>query len=541
MNVPRYPVASTRGVVSTPHYLATATGLRVMQEGGNAIDAAIAANAVLGVVEPAMCGIGGDLFMLIHTPATGLAALNGSGRSPYGVDLEWFQSKGITAMPTSGPYTVSVPGVVDGWLTAHQRFGSKPFADLLSHAISYAAEGHPLRRHTWETIGHTRKLMAEHPVSAEVYLRNGEAPPMGATIRNPALAESLRMVAADGRRAVYEGGELGHAIVKTCNDLGWPLSHRDLEEQHAEWVTPISSHYRGHTVYEMPPPNQGMATLITLNILDGLDLKALGRDHPDTVHLQVEAKRAAFVLRNSLCVDPTFYDVPLDILLSSGQADELRSKIDRGNATAPAVAAAALANAGPQRNDGDTIYMTTADGQGNYVSLIQSNYSAWGSGVMAGNRGFFLQNRGAGFVLDPGHANRYEPHRRPFHTLIPAMAYKDNRPWLLFGTRGADAQPQTQVQIVCNMVDFGLNVQEALDAPRWRLSGTYHRPLPDNLLLESRFPSETLAGLQAKGHPAAWSAAADDGMGHAAAIEIGADGVLYAAYDLRSDGVALGW
>lgn len=538
MNVPRYPVAGSRGVVATPHYLASEAGLRVLQDGGNAIDAAIAANAVLGVVEPGMCGIGGDLFMLIHSAASGkLMALNASGRSPYGVNLDWFRQRGIDRMPLTGPFTVSVPGVVDGWVTANQKLGTRPLSQLLAPAIQYADEGFPVRRHLQEGIEHSKQLLASHPVSAGVFLPDGEVPAMGRMVRNPALAASLREVAAGGRQAVYEGGPLGKAILATVERHGWPLAQRDLADQRSEWVEPIATEYRGRTIYELPPPNQGMAVLMALKVLEGFDLRRLGAGNPEATHLQIEAKKAAFQVRNRHCADPAFYQAPMNEFLSEGYAAKLRSGIKPGHA----VVAAAAGATGASKNDGDTIYLCTADGQGNCVSLIQSNYAAWGSGVMAGDAGFFLHSRGAGFVLDPEHPNHYEPHRRPFHTLIPAMAYKDGRPWLIFGTRGADAQPQTQVQLVCNIVDFDMNVQEALDAPRWRTVGTYHHPTPDHLLLESRFAHDALPRLKALGHEAHWSTPADDGMGHAAVIEAGADGVLLAGYDPRSDGAALGW
>ena len=544
MTIPRYPVAAVNGIVATPHALASMAGVRVLQEGGNAVDAAIAANAVLGVVEPAMCGLGGDLFMLIHTPATGgVAALNGSGRSPYAVNLDWFRERGITQIPHAGPTSISVPGVVDGWVTANQRFGARPLAELLAPAIAYAEEGFPVRRHLLESITHGYDLLNTIPVAARNYLPGGLPPGVGYIIRNPELAASLRLVASEGRGAVYDGGALGGVILRTCDELGWPLSQRDFADHRSEWVDPITTSYRGHTIYQLPPPNQGLATLITLNILEGYDLSSLGAGNAEAMHLQIEAQKAAFVLRNRLCADPAFFQAPIAQVLSKEYGVGLREGIDPARATVPKAAAAAIAAAGRlQAESGDTIYMCTADRQGNYVSLIQSNYGGWGSGIMPGETGFFLHNRGAGFTLDPDHPNRYEPHRRPFHTLIPAMAFKEGRPWLLFGTRGADAQPQTQVQILCNLVDFGMNLQEALDAPRWRMTGTYLRPQPDTLLLEHRYAEETLGRLQAMGHEVAWSTAADDGMGHASAIMIDqAQEVLLGAADPRSDGAAAGW
>lgn len=539
MIIPRFPVAATNGMVASPHYLATLVGVRTLQEGGNAVDAAIAANAVLQVVEPQMCGLGGDLFMLVYSKKEGVfTALNASGRTPYAVDLRWFQEQGLTRMPLQGPTSISVPGVVDGWVTANQRFGTRPLAQLLAPAIEYAEKGFPVRRHTLKFITRHRDLLASFPVAARNYLPGGQAPHLGQLIRCPEMGASLRLVASEGRKAMYDGGPLGRAVVQTCQELGWPLTQRDLEEHRSEWVEPISTTYRGITIYELPPPNQGLATLVALNILEGYDLGPWGFGNPETLHRQVEALKAAFLLRNRLCADPAFFDIPLAQVLSKAYAARLREGISLEQASPVGAATAAPVSA----DGGDTVFLCIADREENYVSLIQSNYAPWGSGIMAGETGFFLHNRGSAFALDPEHPNRYEPHRRPFHTLIPAMAFRAGQPWLLFGTRGADGQPQTQVQFLCNLVDFGMNLQEALDAPRWRLMGTYLRPQPNPLHLERRFPEGAIERLQAMGHEAEWTAPADDEMGHASAILIDRElGVLLGAADPRSDGAALGW
>lgn len=539
MPLPRYPVAAVNGVIATPHHLASQAGLRVLQEGGNAVDAAIAANAVLHLTEPHMCGLGGDLFMLIYNAADAkLYALNGSGRSPYAVDLGWFHDRGITEMPARGYTSISVPGVIDGWVAANQRFGTRPLAELLAPAIEYAEQGYPIRRHALKGITRSQDLLSAIPVAARNYLPDGRPPALGQVVRNPEIGASLRLVAEKGRKALYDGGPLGEAVVKTCNDLGWPLSQRDLAAHRSEWVEPCSTTYRGLTVYEYPPPNQGIAPLLALNILEGFELSSLGFGNPEAMHLQVEAMKAAFLLRNRLCVDPEHFTEPVAEVLSKEYAARLRQGIDPKKAGAAPTAAASPDDGA----SGDTIFLCVADRQGNGVSLIQSNYAAWGSGIMAGEAGFFLQNRGSGFYLDPSHPNCYGPHRRPFHTLIPAMAFRDGRPWLLFGTRGADGQPQTQTQFLCNLLEFGMNLQEALDAPRWRLMGTYLRPQPNPLRMEHRFPEASLAGLRALGHDVAWTEDADDEMGHASAIMMNREqGVLYAAADPRSDGAALGW
>lgn len=539
MPLPRYPVAATHGAIATPHYLATEAGLHMLRLGGTAVDAAIAANAVLHLTEPHMCGLGGDLFMFVFSAADGrLHALNGSGRSPYAVDLRWFQDRGITQMPLRGYTSVSVPGIIDGWLTAHARFGRLPLKELLAPAIEYAEGGFPLRRHALKFMTRGQQELGAIPVAARNYLPGGKLPALGQIIRNPEIGASLRMVVEEGRKAMYEGGALGQAVVKTCNDLGWPLSARDLADHHSEWVEPISGTYRGLTIYEFPPPNQGLATLLALNILEEFDLPSLRCGSFETAHRQVEAIKAAFLVRNRVCVDPAIVTPPLGEVLSKEYAARLREGIDSHRASLHSVGDAAQSS----DTGGDTIFLCAADREGNYVSLIQSNYASWGSGIMAGDMGFFLHNRGSGFHLDPSHPNRFGPHQLPFHTLIPAMAYKDGKPWLLFGTRGADAQPQTQTQFLCNLVDFGMNLQEALDAPRWRLMGTYLRPQPNPLLMEHRFSDDCYSKLAAAGHDVKWSEDADDDMGHAQAIMIDRDhGVLYAAADPRSDGSAAGW
>ena len=539
MPLPRYPIAATNGVIATPHHLATQTGLHVLRQGGTAVDAAIAANAVLQLTEPHMCGLGGDLFMLIFSAADGkLHALNGSGRSPYAVALQWFRDRGIPRMPLRGPTSVSVPGVVDGWLTAHARFGRIPLRELLTPAIEYAAEGFPVRRHALKFISGGQLSLAAVPVAAKNYLPGGKPPALGQIIRNPEIGASLRLVVEEGRRAMYDGGPLGQEVVKTCSDLGWPLSMQDLADHRSAWIEPISSAYRGVTIYELPPPNQGLATLLALNILDGFDLGSMASGSFEAVHRQVEAMKAAFLVRNRVCVDPDVVKAPLAEVLSKEYAGRLRAGIDPQRA-APQASGHAEDTAD---TGGDTIFLCVADAEGNYVSLIQSNYTAWGSGIMAGDAGFFLHNRGSAFYLDPSHPNRFGPHQRPFHTLIPAMAFRDGRPWLLFGTRGADAQPQTQTQVLCNLLDFGMNLQDALDSPRWRLMGTYLAPHPNPLLMERRFSDRCFEQLAAAGHEVVWSEDADDDMGHAQAIMIDREqGVLYAAADPRSDGAAAGW
>ena len=540
MSMPRYPVAARNGLVVSPNYHATMAGVRVLQEGGNAVDAALATNAVLGVVEPQMCGLGGDLFMLIYAPADGkLHALNAAGRTPYAVNREWFAGRGLTQNPFRGPFSVSVPGVVDGWVAANQRFGSRPLSTLLQPAIAYASEGWALRRHTQKHIRQSEANLRQYPAAAKNYLPGGALPQPGQVLRNPELAKALQAVAAQGRDAVYGGGPVGEAILATLNEGGWPMSQRDLDDTHCDWVEPISTDYRGHTVYEFPPSNQGLAPLIMLNILEGYDLAASGFGTAETIHLQVEAKRRAFLLRDLHCADPAFYQAPVAELLSKEFAATLRASIDPTKVTDAGAVQPPMAGGSTA---GDTIYLNVVDKAGMCVSLIQSNYSDWGSGVMVSDMGFFLHNRGCAFQLDPAHPNTYEPHRRPFHTLIPAMAFKDGKPWLIFGTRGADGQAQTQVQLLCNIVDFGMNPQEAQDAPRWRGNSTYQAPSPDPLLMEGRFPDSVMAALTARGHAVEVGEDYADEMGHASVIQIDqTEGVFLGAYDPRSDGAAIGW
>lgn len=539
MSMPRYPVAARNGLVVSPNYHATITGVQVLQQGGNALDAAIAANAVLGVVEPQMCGLGGDLFLMVALPNGELHALNAAGRTPYAVDRGWFAERGFTVNPFRGPFAVSVPGVVDGWVEANRRFGSRPLRDLLAPAIAYAAEGWAVRRHTLKHIWQAQDNLRQYPTAAKNYLPGGALPRLGQVLRNPELAGALQAVADQGRDAVYGGGPVGAALLATLNAAGWPMSQRDLADTRCDWVQPISTRYRGCSVYQLPPPNQGIAPLIMLNILEGYDLAALGPGTAETIHLQVEAKRRAFAVRDQHCADPAFYRAPLEELLSPEFAARLRAGIDPRRVTDPGPVQPPMA-AG--NTAGDTIYLAAVDRTGMCVSLIQSNYSDWGSGVMVNEMGFFLHNRGCAFQLDPAHPNAYAPHRRPFHTLIPAMAFKDGRPWLVFGTRGADGQPQTQVQLLCNLVDFGMNPQQAQDAPRWRGNATYQRPAPDPLLMEGRFPQPVRQALAAMGHQVETTEDFADEMGHASVIELDQEqGVYLGAYDPRSDGAAIGW
>lgn len=529
-----YPTYASGGMVASPHWLASEAGLDVLKAGGGAVDAAIAANAVLNVVYPHMSSIGGDCFMLIYDANSNqLYGLNGSGRAPAAATIARLHNMGYSAMPRSGPLTVTVPGTIDAWSAAHAGFGNLEWAQLLQAAIGYAKNGFPVTARLQSALGASRGYIGVDGHAAAVFYPGGRLPAVGATMRNPQLALSLQMIADGGRDAFYDG-DIGRAIAADVQARGGLLSFSDLQNNQPSWVPPISTNYRGYTIYEMPPNTQGLMTLMELNIVNGFNMNALGAGSAEAVHYQVEAKALAFADRGWIG-DPDFVNVPVTKMLSSEYAAARRNLIDPNRA-----------NNSPQSGinaGGDTIFLCAADKNGNAVSLIQSLYFAFGSGIMADNTGIVLHNRGAFFQLDPNAPNALMPGKRPFHTLIPAMAYKEghNRPSYLFGTRGADGQPQTQLQVVNNLLDWGMNPMQAVSAPRWLHGGAVPGDVsPSNLTMETRFPYAVRHQLALMGHQVTTSSAWDEGMGHAHVIAIHDDGTFEGAADPRSDGVALG-
>lgn len=535
----RSEVIATHGMVATSHPLATQIGLDVLKRGGSAVDAAIAANAALGLMEPVSNGIGGDLFAIVWDARTKkLYGYNGSGRSPKTLTLRWFQDHGYTAIPPTGPLPVSVPGAVDGWFVLHQRFGKLSIQAVLAPAIQYAREGFPVT----ELIAHYWALsvprLEQYPGFREQFTHEGKAPAKAEIWKNPNLADTLQAIAEGGREAFYQG-RIAATIADYMQANGGFLSRDDLASHTGEWVEPISTDYRGYDVWELPPNGQGLAALQMLNILEGYDFSQIAFGSAEHVHLFVEAKKLAFEDRARFYADPAFAQAPITRLLSKEYATERRKQI------APDQAMRAVEPGTPPL-DGDTIYLTTADQDGNMVSLIQSNYRGMGSGMAPPGLGFILQDRGEMFVLKEGHANIYAPGKRPFHTIIPAFITRDGQPWLSFGVMGGDMQPQGHVQIVMNLIDFGMNLQEAGDAPRIQHEGSTSpegqaTPMADGgwIDLESGFSYETVRALMQKGHSVRY---ANGPYGGYQAIGRDArNGVWIGASESRKDGQAAGY
>ncbi len=461
------PFGSGRSVVMAPHGMVAASqplaaqaGLDVLRQGGNAIDAAVAADAALGLMEPMSCGIGGDLYALVwDAKSKKLYGLNASGRSPYKATRELFKAKGLAEIPTSGPLSWNVPGCVDGWDVLLKRFGTMKLGQVLEPTVRYAEDGFPV---TEVIAGYWRggeRTLGRSPDAARTYLPGGRAPRAGEVFKNPNLAKSYRTLAAAGRDAFYKG-RLAKEIVAFSDKVGGLFSLRDFEETASTWVDPVGTTYRGHEVWQIPPPGQGIAVLQMLNILEGYDLKKMGPESPDYWHLLVEAKKLAYADRARYYADPEFAKLPTAELVSKPYAEARRQQIRLGEALTDVPAG------DPKLGQSDTIYLCAVDKDRNCVSLIQSNYNGFGSGLVPGDLGFALQNRGTLFALDDNHLNRLEPHKRPFHTIIPGLVTKDGKPWFTFGVMGGDMQPQGQVQVLVNLIDFGMNVQEAGEAPR---------------------------------------------------------------------------
>ena len=533
----RSVVLARNGIIATSQPLASAAGLRVLMDGGNAIDAAVTAAAVLSVVEPTMNGIGGDLFAIVYDAKTKtVRALNASGRSARAATPEEFTRRGLTSIPYRGELSVSVPGVVDGWNELLSRYGTRTLAQAVQPAIGYARDGFAVS----EIIGYQWKdqaaTLARDKAAAATFLPGGHAPAPGDVFRNPHLAASLELIAKGGRDAFYRG-PIAQAIAADMRARNGLLTAADFAAHTSDWIEPISTSYRGYDVLELPPNTQGAVALEMLNILEPFDLKALGHNSAEYLHLLVEAKRIAFADRDAWLADPGA--VPPEALkrmLSKAYAAERARSIDRAHAAAAyeplKLAGASFAPEEHPEAHGDTIYMTVADKDGNVVSLIQSIYEAFGAGIVAGDTGITLHNRGSLFSLKPGHPNLLAPGKRPFHTLVPAMVMKDGQPWLSFGVMGGDMQPQGHVQVLLNLIDFGMNVQEAGEAPRFRHSNA-------GLALESNISAETRAGLEQRGHKPITGFGVFGGFqgilfdrGH---------GVMLGGSDPRKDGLAIGY
>ncbi len=485
-------------MAATSQPLATQVALDILKEGGNAIDAAIAANAVLGLVEPTGCGIGGDLFAIVwDAKGQRLHGLNASGRSPRSLTLDEFERRGLEYIPPYGPLPVSVPGAVDGWFELSEKFGKLPMSQVLAPAIEYAERGFIVSDLIAYYLERSAPRLEAYPGFRDTFMPDGAMPAVGERFANPGLAYSYRLLAKQGREAFYKG-EIARRIDQYMKDNGGFLSYEDLASHTSDWVEPVSVDYRGVTVWELPPPGQGIAALQILKMLEGYDIAAMGLDSPEYVHTFVEAKKLAFADRAKYYADPAFAEIPVQGLLAPAYAEARRALIGER-------AARSVEHGNPALLHGDTIYLTTADSEGNMVSLIQSNYRGMGSGMTPPGLGFVLQDRGQLFTLKQGEANTYAPGKRPFHTIIPAFATRDGKPWLAFGVMGGATQPQAHAQIIINMVDFGMNLQEAGDAPRILHTGSSQptgEVMSDGgvVSLESGFSYETRRELMKRGH-----------------------------------------
>ena len=484
----RSMVITDRGIVATSHYLASQAGAQVLAKGGSAMDAAIAANAVLGVTEPMMNGMGGDLFLLYWDAKTGkLYGLNASGWAPQKLTPQFLAREGFKTMPHEGIHSVTVPGVVDGWSKAHQRFGKLPWKELFSPAIYYAEHGYAVPEIIHDYWADAAEKLRKTGEGSRVFLPGGRPPEIGEMFRNPDVAKALRIVAEQGRDAFYKG-EIAHAILATSSPLGGTMSLADLEEFSSEWVEPISTDYRGWTIYELPPNGQGMAALEMLNIMSNFSPDKNGPSDTAELHKRIEAMKLAYADLYHYNGDPRFAKVPVKGLLSKEYAAERAKLIDPDHANCnPGAGAPPMS---------DTTYLAVVDKEGNIASLIQSNYSAFGSGVIVKGMGFALQNRGALFTLDPDHPNVLAARKRPFHTIIPAFMERGDV-HIGFGIMGGANQPLAHAQFVSNLVDYGMNVQGALDAPRFTVAGN---TVSCDIVIESRMQPEVLQELRDKGH-----------------------------------------
>ncbi|GAB4171210.1 MAG: gamma-glutamyltransferase [Calditrichia bacterium] len=534
----RSEVIAGNGMAATSQPLATIVAIDILQKGGSAVDAAIAANAVLGLMEPTGNGIGGDLFAIVWDAKTKkLYGLNASGRSPYGLTLEYFKENGYKKIPAYGVLPISVPGCVDGWFELHNKFGKLPMKDVLSPAINYAKEGFPVSELIAYYWNRQAPVLEKFPGFKEVFMPGGMAPGKGEIFKNPALANTLSIIAEKGRDAFYKG-EIAKKIDAYMKRIGGFLRYKDLADHRSEWVEPVSTNYRGYDVWELPPNGQGIAALQILNILEGYDIKSMGHDSPEYIHLFIEAKKLAFEDRAKFYADPDFVDIPVKKLISKSYAAKRRKLINHNRAGRSYPAG------NPSLKDGDTIYLTVADKDGNMVSLIQSNFRGMGSGICVPELGFIFQDRGELFDLQEGKANSYAPHKRPFHTIIPAFITKDGEPFISFGLMGGAMQPQGHAQIVVNLIDFGMNLQEAGDAPRIRHSGS-SQPTGEimtnggTVYLESGFSPETIRELVGKGHRIQISRG---GFGGYQAIKWDKENkVFIGASESRKDGMAAGF
>jgi gamma-glutamyltranspeptidase/glutathione hydrolase len=525
-------------MVATSHPLAAQIGLKVLEDGGNAIDAAIAVNAALGLMEPMSCGVGGDLYALVWDSKTQkLYGLNASGRAPVKATRQFFADKGLKEIPDTGPLSWSVPGCIDGWEALRRRFGSKPLADLLAPSIRYAEDGFPVTEVIAGYWAASERKLARYPDAAKTFLIDGRGPRVGEVFKNADLARTYRELGKDGRDAFYKG-RMAREMVAFSDKVGGLFALADFEKTASTWVEPVSTSYRGYDVWAIPPPGQGISTLQMLNILEGYDLAKLGAGSADYWHLFLEAKRLTYADRARYYTDPDFARVPTAELISKPYAEARRKLID------PKKALAEVEAGDPKLGKSDTVYLCVVDRDRNCVSLIQSNYNGFGSGLVPPGLGFAIQNRGTLFALDEKHANRLEPGKRPFHTIIPGFVTRGGKPYLVFGVMGGDMQPQGQVQVLVNHLDFGMDVQRAGEAARLEHTGSATptgRPADGvgTVLAEPGVPDAVVRELERLGHRVRRTAR--NGGGYQAILIDPQTGVLHGGSEARKDGCAVGY
>ena len=530
----RSEVIGQNGMVATSHPLATQIGLDILKQGGTAIDAAIAANIALGLMEPTGNGIGGDLFAIVWDAKTKkLHGLNASGPAPKNLSIEYFIENGLNKIPPYGPLPVTVPGAVDGWVKLHEKFGKLEFKSLFEPTIEYAKKGFPVTELIAYYLDRSKERFEDYPNFKNVWMKNGKMPAKGEIFQNPQLAETLEIIAEKGRDGFYEG-HIANTMADFIQSQGGFLTYEDISSFHSEWTPPVSSNYRGYDVWELPPNGQGIAALQILNILENYDIQKMGLFSSEYIHLFTEAKKLAFADRAKYYADPNFSKIPVKQLISKSYAKD-RLKLINPEKASKSDQAGVL-------ESGDTIYLTVADQYGNMISLIQSNYRGMGSGMVPPGLGFMLQDRGELFSLNKNHKNALEGGKRPFHTIIPAFVTKDGKPFMSFGVMGGATQPQAHAQIIINMIDFGLNLQEAGDAPRIVHSGS-SQPTDEimtdggTLSLESGFGKEIEDELSSLGHKIEYQKGIFGGY---QAIML-KDGVYYGASETRKDGQAAGY
>lgn len=518
-----------QGMVASSQQLATLSGYKILLRGGNALDAAVAMVSTLNVVEPHSVGIGGDAFALIYLAKENkIIGINASGRAPYKAGLAYFHERGIRAMPERGILAATVPGALHGWARAVEQYGSLKLGDLFEDAIYYAENGFPVTEVIAGEWQNAKDVLLSHTSASKSYLIDGKAPKPGQVFKNKDLAQTYRKIAREGIDIFYEG-EICKAIVDFSHQNNGLFSFEDFKAHTTSWVEPISTDYRGYTIYELPPNGQGITALEMLNILEGYDIANLGHNSSDYLHLLIEAKKIAFSDRDYFITDPEFEDIPVGRLLSEEYAKEWRKKIDVQKAMVPPA---------PYSNTrgSDTVFVTAVDQNRNAVSLISSVYMAFGSGMVVDETGIVLQNRAHSFSLDPHHPNRLEPHKRPMHTIIPAMVFKDGHFLMSFGVMGGDMQPQGHVQFLINLIDFKMNIQEAVDAPRLR-----HVQGKD-VYLEEGISRKAASSLKERGHHIIDGPPSVNQVGGGQAIYLDhAQNVLLGASDRRKDGCALGY